>query len=818
MGWFAGYVEQLIRDARVAGRGLARSPLFTLIVVACLAIGIGANAAVYSWMDGVLVHPYPGVAEQSRLVAVAGTVQGSSDVDDMSWPDYDDLRTGARAAFSSFVASKITGATITGGDRADRVVGMLVSTDYFDALGVRLLLGAGFPRSADVADRAHPVVVISYRVWRDRFRGDPAVLGRTLAFNGVAHTIVGVTPREFLGTFVGYAMQFWVPLSQQAVFNAAGYRLPDRGARWVEGFARLAPGVSLERAQTVVSAIGSRLSQDHPDVDRGRGVRLFALWDSPFDNAKELRPMLRVMSVVGALVLLIVCANAANLLFVRSLTRQHEMTVRLAIGARRATLVRQILIEGVTLAALGTVVGLGLAYVSRNVLGLFFAPRGGAMLVFAGSFDWRVVAVTVGVGALSTLLFALAPALQASSVDLAAALKCDSRLSTGGKGRGRVRYALVALQVCSSYVLLVVTGLLLLSLARERSERPGFATDGVVTTTVNLFGSGYDSARARRFYDELLPRVRDLPGVAAVALSHNTPFATRPYDNGAIAVDGYTPGRDERPTADYDAVTPGYFAALSIPVLAGREFTAADADTTRAVVIVSTSFASKFWPHDNALGRRVQLNGRWMDVVGIVKDIKHRTLLKPATPVLYVALSQNVPTAASLFVRTRTEVASGIVSQIHALDPNVSPYEILPLREQVARSTAPQQTAAALVGLFACVALFLAAIGLYGVIAYVVSQSARELSLRLAIGASPVAVIRMVVGRGLRFALVGSLAGTVIALTTTRLLGDLLFRVNPRDPAAIAGAFAVMIAVAAIASLAPAWRAGRSDPAAALRT
>jgi predicted permease len=814
------FLERITHDLRFALRMLSKAPVHSLIIVACLSLGVGANATVYSWIDGILLHPYPGVADQTRVVAVANTVKGSTDLEDVSWADFNDLRTGT-SAFSDFIASKITGATLTGGERAERVVGLLVSANYFNALGVRLSMGKGFDAGDDVGNGAHPETVISYRLWQDRFGGDRNIIGMTVPFNGVPHTVIGVTAKEFLGTFVGYAMQFWVPASQQAVFDPAGYKLDDRGARWIEGFARLEPGVTLARAQAEVSAAAARLESDHPTFDRGRGVRLLPLWNSPFDHAKELQPTLRVMVVVGAFLLLIVCANVANLLFVRALSRRHEMTVRMAHGASRSRLVQQVLTEGLVLAALGTVCGLGLAYVSRNVLGVFFAPRGGVSLVVAGGFDWRVIAVSLAAGMGSTLLFAVVPAIQTSSVDLAAALKSDSRLSTSGKGRGRVRSGLVLVQVCLSYVLLVGTGLVLLSLEHQRAEPPGFATDDVVTTTVNLFAVGYDAARSRRFEDDLAAGLQTVSGIRSVALAQSTPFATRPYGNGSIAVDGYDAARDERPTADYNAVSPGYFGTLGIALAAGRDFNDSDADTTKPVAIVSEAFVAKYWPGKNPLGRRVQLNGRWMDVTGVVKDIKYRSLLKPPTPLIYVPLSQHPSTAVSVFVRTSAGVAgvaSNIVRQIHALDPNVSPYEILTMREQVARSTSAQTIAAALVALFASIALFLAAIGLYGVIAYVVSQSRRELSLRLAIGAAPAQLMRLVLGGGLRLAVAGSVAGAAVSLLTTRLLGDLLFRVSPRDPIPMVTAFGVMIAVSLAASFIPARRAGRSDPAATLRS
>jgi predicted permease len=812
-------IERLAQDLRFAGRTLRRAPGYTFVVVSCLALAIGANTAVFSWMDGILLHPYPGVADQSRIVAVANTVKGSSDLDDISWPDFNDLRSSTKS-FSAFIASKITGGTITGGDRAERAVGLLVSANYFDALGVHLILGRGFGAGDDVGNGAHPITVISYRFWQDHFHGDRTVVGKTIPFNGIPHTIIGVTGPEFLGTFIGYAMQFWVPASQQAVFDASGYKLNDRGARWVEGFARLEPGVPIERAQAEIAAAAKRLESDNPNFDRGRGVKLLPLWNSPFDNAKELQPMLRIMSLVGAFILLIVCANVANLLMVRSLSRRHEMTVRVAIGSSRGRIVQQLITEGMALALLGTLCGLTLAYASRNILGSFFAPRGGVSLVIAGAFDWRVVGLSVAVGIASTLLFALVPAIQSSGVDLAGALKSDSRGNMGGAGRGRIRSGLVMLQVCLSFVLLVGTELVLHSLRNERSEPPGFATDDLVTTGVNLFAARYDSIRARRFDEDLLRGVQALPGVRSAALARSTPFVSRPYDNSIIAADGYQPSRDEQPTADFNQVTPGYFGTMGIALVGGRDFTSADGDTTQSVAIVSQAFAAKYWPA-SPIGRRVQLQGRWRVVVGVVRDIKFRTLLRPPTALVYVPLSQSFSTSVSLFVRTPAGVASvapRIVERIHAIDPNVSPFEILTMREQVARSTAAQQLAVTLVSLFAFIALILAAIGLYGVIAYVVSQSAREFSLRIAVGATPSHLVQLVVGGAVRLVIAGSIVGAAVSLLSTRLLGDILFRVNPRDPVAIVTALAVLVAVGVLACVIPAWRAGRTDPVIALRS
>ncbi|HEY2848572.1 MAG TPA: ABC transporter permease, partial [Gemmatimonadaceae bacterium] len=500
-------MSTVVQDIKYGVRMLRRAPAVSAIAILCLALGIGANAAVFSWMEGILLRPYPGVANQDQLVAVAGTAKGTPGYSDMSWQDYQDLERGS-TLFSSFIATKIIGTTLTGGDRAERAVGQLVSANYFDALGVRPMLGRGFSAGDDVGMNAHPVTVISYRLWKDRLGGDPAIVGKTQLYNGVPHTIIGVTPPEFAGTFVGYSMQFWVPASMQAVFDLSGYRLEDRNQRWIEGLARLKPGVTIDQAQAEISGVARRLESAYPDADRGRSVRLLPLWNAPFDNAKELLPMLRMAAVVVVSVLLIACANVANLLLVRAFARRHEMTVRLSIGARRERLLRQLVTEGAILALIATMLGLAVAYWSRGVLSLFFAPRGGVALNFTAYFDWRVLLLSAAVGLASTLLFGLVPALQGSNVDLASVLKADARSAIGGGGRSRIRSALVVAQVALSFVLLVGAGLLLTSLQRIRGASPGFRTDGVMLTGLNMFAAGYDTLRARIVEDQSMERIR----------------------------------------------------------------------------------------------------------------------------------------------------------------------------------------------------------------------------------------------------------------------------------------------------------------------
>lgn len=817
--WAGIWLDRLRQDTRIGLRSLWRTPAFTGIAVLCLALGVGANAAVFSWMEGILFRPYPGVASQDRLVAIAGTVHGTPEYTSLSWPDFQDLRR-LSTGFSAFVADKITGATITGGNRADRAVGELVSANYFSALGIPLARGRGFLAGEDVGNGAHPVAVISYAMWRDRFALDPRIVGKTIDFNGVPHVIVGVAARPFAGTFVGYAMQFWVPASMQAAFSGS-YELENRGSPWIEGYAILAPGVSRAEAQASVTVAEARLAQTFPDVEGGRAIRVLPLWETPFNAARELAPMLRVAVVVVFFVLLVACANVANLLLVRSFARRHEMTVRLAVGAGRARLLRQLVTEALLLGGIATVVGLAMAFGCRHALSLFFAPRSGASIVLNSNFDWRVLALSTGVGLMFTLLFALVPALRASDIDLTGALKAAATSLAGGGRGARLRSAMVILQVAMSFVLLVGGGLLFSSLQHMRDIDPGFAPDRTYTTYVNLLAARYDSAQARIYADRLVTTLGGIAGARAVGLSTSRPLDPgAPYESDPIEVDGYQHAPDETPTARSTSITPGYFTALGIPVVRGRDFRLTDGDTTLPVSIVSETMAATYWPGADPVGKRLRAGARWTQVVGVVRDVRFESLLEPPTPLFYLPLRQNFAQAFSVFInssRPLAEVGPQISRAIRSLDPSLAAYNVLPMRDVMQRSTSPQRIAVTLIGICGALAVLLAAVGLYGVMSYVVSQSTRELGLRMALGAVPAAVLRLVVGRGLIVTTAGIAAGAATAFGTTRLLGDLLYGVGPRDPIAFLVALLVMLGTTLAACLVPGVRAARTDIVKALR-
>ncbi len=812
-------IETTLQDLRFGFRMLRRSPGFSILAILCLTLGIGANAAVFSWVEGILFRPYPAVTHQEQLLALTGTARGESGPTLTSWPDLLDLQRNC-TLIDSFIVTKIMGTTLSIGDRAERTTGSIVSANYFDAIGVHPILGRGFEPSEDTGRNAHPVTVISFQLWKGRFKSDPQIIGKTQRLNGVMHTIVGVAPEGFYGTFVGWAMQFWVPASMEETFEAGGYKLEDRGARWIEAYVRLKPGVTLSQAQQEISAAAKRLETDYPDTNRGRGIKLWPLWQTPFNNAGTLLPTLQIMLAVVIFVLLIACANVGNLLLVRSFARRHEMTVRLAIGAGRGRLLKQLLTEGLILSAFGAAGGLLVAYWCRHALVLLLPARGGVAMHLPGEIDWRVLVLSAGVCLIATLLLGLVPAMQTGKLDLAGALKADSAGVVGGGGRAWVRSGLVVMQVSLSFVLLVGAGLLLQSLQKIRNSSPGFSTHGVLDTAVLLVSAGYDAQRAQTFQDELLNRVKALPGVESAAFARMTPLSYGSFSSSPIAVDGYQPPPEEQPTVQYNEVGPDYFTTMGIPLVSGREFTRADDEKAALVAVVNETMATRYWRGRNPIGERVQVKGRWMQVIGVAKDSKYESVRETPKPFFYVPRRQNFTVGAGLYIRTPLSpetMAAALTREVHALDANLALYEVITLQEQLDRSTSPQQVAVTLVGTLGGLALLLATIGLYGVMSYAVSQSTRELGLRMALGADASNLLRLVISRGLALTAGGVLLGGVVALALTRLLGNLLYKVSPYDPLAFGSALAVMTTAALAACFLPAWRATRTDPARALR-
>src|SRR6516164_131768 len=645
-------MQTFIQDLRFGFRMLRRSPGFSILAILCLTLGIGTNAAVLSWVEGILIRPYPLVAHQDRMFALNATTRGQEGFTGLSYPEFLDYEKSS-TLFESFIVDKITGTTLSVGDRAERASGAIVSANYFDALGVKPVLGRGFTPEEGKGRKAHPVTVIAYRTWKDRYGGDPNIIGRTQYLNGIQHTIIGVAPQKFHGTFIGYSFSFWVPVSMQETFDT-GYKLEDRTARWIEGYAFLKPGVTRQQAEAELHAISQRLEKEYPETNRGHDLSLAPLWRTPFNQAGNMTSTLAITMAVVFFVLLIACANVSNLLLARSLLRRHEITMRLALGAGRRRLIKQLFTEGLILSVIAAIGGIAVAYWCRNALVLSFpSPAAGIVIDLPGRIDWRVLALSAAICIGATMLFALMPAIHASHVDLSGALKTDGGAIVAGSSRSRLRSALVLVQVSLSFVLLAGTGLLLQSLQRMQQTSPGFSTD-VIVSGADLVSAGYNLDRAKIFYNELLDRVRALPGVESATLTRVIPFSYNVPSSGPIEIDGYQPAPNEQPTADYVEVAEDYFSTLGISIVSGRAFARTDDENAPPIAIINETMAAKYWAGKNALGQRLKVKDGWLQIIGIAKNANYRTKIETPTPFFYLPLRQSfVGVRNSLLIRTR---------------------------------------------------------------------------------------------------------------------------------------------------------------------
>lgn len=815
------FVQNVARDVHFGLRMLRRSPGFSLLVIMCLTLGIGANAAVFSWVEGILLRPFPKVVNQDRMMVLTGIKPGESHPDSMSWPDFLDLQRNSRLV-DSFIADKITGTTLNIGDRAERVAASIVSSNYFSALGVKPLLGRGFDPTEEQGRNAHPVTVISYWLWIQRFHGTRDVIGKTQMLNGVQHTIIGVAPEGFCGTFVGYPIEFWVPMSMQELFEPGGYKLENRNERWIEGFILPKPGVTAGQAEEELASIAKRLEVEYPATNRGRGIKLFPLWQDPFNGASEQLPVMKLSSAAVLILLLIVCANVTNLLLARSFARRREMIVRLAVGAGRRQLLKQLFTEGMILSSCAALGGILVAYSCRNLVAFLLPPTGGTAVNLPGEIDGRVMALSIGVMLLSTLLFSLIPAIQNSNIDLASALKSESGAVFGSRGKSRLRSGLVLLQMALSFVLLVGSVLLMESVHKIRTADPGFSAQNVLTSTVNLIAGGYDEQRAKTFRETLVDRVQMIPGVESAAYSRIRPFTYSPYPSARIAVDGYQPRNDELPSVEYNQVDPRYLETMGIALLSGRDFTRADDQNSQAVVIVNEKMVEQYWHGQDPVGKRLQVEGRSLRVIGVAKLSKYGALGEEPRSFFYIPMRQGLAIRSGI-INIRTSLDAGLMAAalagvVHEIDANLAPTEVITMREQVNRySLRSQQIAVTLLAIFGGLAVLLAAIGLYGVMSYTVNQSTRELGLRIAVGASAKDLLQLVFTQGFVLTVAGIVIGSATALLLTRLIGSLLYQVNPRDPIAFGCALAVLIITSIAAVLLPAIRATKIDPVSVLR-
>ena len=814
-------MQTLWQDLRYGARMLLKKPGFTLVAVITLSLGIGANTAIFTVINAALLRPLP-YEDAERLVVVATTMRRDTvEVRSTSYPDFADWRD-QNTVFERIAARTATSFTLTGGAEPERVDGELVSADYFPLLRTRAAFGRTFLPEEDRTPDTHRVALVGYGLWRRRFGANPGLVGQTIQLNGGNYTVVGVMPEGFRG--VRDHAEIWLPLMMVSSVRDAG-QLRERDQRWLGAVARLKPGVTPEQAQTEMDAITRRLEQTYPDSNRNRGARVTPLHEQIFGSLQ-----LTLWILLGAVgcVLLVACANVANLQLQRAAGRAPEMAVRLALGATSRRLILQLLTESLLMAFIGGALGILIALWSVDFL-IRLSPVAFPSFVKL-SVDARVLGFSLLASALTGAMSGLAPALQAARPELNETLKAGGRNAAGGLGRNRLLNSMVVSEIALALALLIGAGLMIRSLQRLQAVDPGFNSERLLTMQVSLPSQRYTRDQMVAFGQQLRERLLALPGAQSVALASDLPLCGS-TSAGPVELEGQTlaPAGDEIRMYRH-RVTPGFFSTLGIPLVKGRDFTDADHPKAPGVVIISEAMARRYWPNEGPIGKRLREDSHgvstpdpWLTIVGVAAEVKYRGLPQNpnADPDVYFPLQQ-APNR-DLFLAVRSGVdPDGLVTAargaLQKLDPDLPAYNVTTMAERVAEQTTQSRFSAWLLGVFGALAMALAAIGIYSVMAYAVEQRSREIGVRVALGARAGDVLKMVIGQGMRLALAGVALGLGAALALTQLMKRLLFGVGAADPLTYAALALLLTLVALMACYVPARRATKVDPIVALRT
>lgn len=810
-----------LQDLQYALRTLLKRPAFTLVAVGSLALGIGVNATIFSWVERILLNPMAGVPNGRELVSIK-TVAANGDLLDSSFLDFRDFRDQAKT-LSGVIAFKQRPLYLGDPPRVERVWSEMVSGNFFDVLKVKPLLGRTFS-SEEQAERpgGSPVAVISETMWRRRFQADPNIVGRVIKLNQKAFTIIGVTPAAFPGTFTGLKFDLWVPLMMQAELTGSWNWLEDRNSRPLALMARLAPGTDLKQAETDVSEIAKRLEAAYPNTNRNMGARVLAMADSPDGVQKILGKLLRVLLAIGAAVLLIVCANVSNLLLARAASRQKEFGIRLSLGATRTRLLRQLFTESLVLALAGGASGLlAASWMTRGIEVLVPAtdlPTGNV----AAGFDSLGFLFTLALCLGTTVLCGLAPAWQTFRRKAQDVLRESGRgLSAGARSRA-LRGSLVVSEISLALIALIGSGLFIQSFENAKTANPGFQPEHVLLAGYDLSQSRYPLEKSLTVLRRLRDHLLTVPGIQNASLCEDVPLG---FSNGSweeVDVHGYVPRRGENMKLYRNVVSPGYFATLEIPLVAGRDFNERDDRRRDRVAIVNQTFVTRFLAGGLALGHKFHGFGEEITIVGVARDSKVHQLSEPATPYFYVPLAQFYSPSMGVGIEVRTverpEVfAARLRAEIESVDPNVAISGTVPLVSYMSASYFAQKVGASLLTVLGVISLALATLGLYGVMTYSMSQRSHEIGIRMAIGARPGQVLKQVMREGMRLCLIGAGVGVALALVVMRLASSVLFGIESNDLATCLGATSILIFFALLATWVPALRASRIDPIEALR-
>jgi predicted permease len=805
-------MQTVLQDLRYGLRMLAKNPGFTAIAILTLALGIGANSTIFSWIDSTMLNPIPGQSRTGDLVTVMRGERSEHPTPPFSYPDYVDLRARTQS-LSGLLAYHDDYVSLTGTGKPERIYAATVSADYFGVLGVRPALGRGLLPDEEEKPGSMRSVVIGYGLWQSHFGGDPAIIGKSIQLNRTLWTIVGVTPSDFQGCKTGLRTDLWASLAY------GREQLRERDSYWLNVLGRLKPGVSRRQAEEELNLQMQRIVEQYPDSHRGPNqITLDPLWRSPFGANVYMYKSLPLLLALAAVLLLLACANVANLLLVRNVARRREVALRLSLGASRWRLVRQLLAESLLLALAG---GAVVVVLTLWTAGTFAAclPPNNLPLSLNGHVDSTVLVATMMLSIVAATIFGILPALSTSGLAPIAVLKEEAGTMSGGPQKLRLSSALVVTQIAFSLLLLICAGLFARSLRNTQRLDPGFDPNRVLVASYELGPVGYSRAQGIAFHRQVLSKLETLPGVESVTLADFSPMSFTLHSD-IVEVDGYIPRIGESMEIDRAIVGPNYFRTLRTPLIAGREFTEQDGEKSQPVAIVNQELCDRYWPGQDALGKRIHVWGEWYTVVGVAGNGKYRRWVYTAEPMVFLPLFQAYRDLVMIHARVSGDPRTyGATAEraVHELNADLPVFGVTTLRSSMQMGSVFERLAGTFAGAFGLLALILAAVGIYGVIAYTTRQRTSEIAIRVALGARRGDVFRLVLSQGMLLTAAGLAVGIAAALVLTRYLNSVLFGITASDVLTYAEVVLLLCVVSLAACYVPARRATKVDPMVALR-
>lgn len=810
----------LLQDFKCGLRVLTKSPGFSSLAIVTLALGIGANTTIFSWINSTLLNPVPGLTKPNEVVSLTLSKPGENPFP-FTYPDIEAMREG-QLSFTGIAACNFVPISLTDRAKPERVFGMVASANYFDVLGVRPFMGRAFLPEEDEKPGGAPVAVISYRLWQTHFAANPNIVGHTVELNQHSYSIVGVTPAEFQGSQTGVRTDIWVPIMMQAQFDSRGDLLHDHHYFWLLSFGRLKPGVTLAQAQEEMTRRMKREVDSFPEEHKGHtAVSVYPLWRNPFGLNFFMATLLPVLMCIAGAVLLLACANVANLMLVRSVARRREIAIRISLGGNRWRLVRQLLVESLMLSLAGGAVALLVTLWTQGTLMKFMPVTPDIPLSLKVEADHTVLIATLVISVLTGVIFGILPALRSSGIAPADVLKEETGSLAGGLGKARLTSGLVVAQISLSLLLLICAGLFIRSFQRAQQIDPGFNPHNVLIASYDLFTAGYTEATGTEFHRQLVSKLEAVPGVQSAALSTRVPLT---FAGGSTAVkpEGYVSPANESMETQVAIISPNYFHTMQIPIVEGRDFAPQDRKDSQRVVIVSQAFANRYWPGQEVLGKRLNsdLTHEWFTVIGVARDCKEVGLNEKPLPFLYLPVTQVY--RADMIINARVAgdpmvLAKSVENAVHELNPDLVLFDETTVESRDQFSSFGQRVGGTFVGAFGLLALALAAIGIYGVVAYTTRQRTHEIGIRVTLGASKQDVLRMVLGQGLKLILIGVGVGLALSIALTRFLSGLLLGVTSTDALTFSTVVLLLCAVALIACFIPGFWAMKVEPTVALR-